>query len=67
MRIPGIGQDFNASYSNYNSDLVEVLIKDMHMQKAANLEQAVIMAGNIIGNQQSKITVIPDGVAVIVR
>ncbi|MTI59020.1 MAG: nickel-dependent lactate racemase [Firmicutes bacterium] len=49
------------------SDLAEVLIKDMHMQKAANLEQAVIMAGNIIGNQQSKITVIPDGVAVIVR
>lgn len=49
------------------SDLAEGLISDMYMKKAANLEQAIAMAEDIVGNKQSRITIIPDGVAVIIR
>ena len=41
------------------------MIRNMHMQAAASLQEALAMAEKIVGTE-SKITVIPDGVSVIV-
>lgn len=41
------------------------LFTDMHMMHARTLDEALKMARNIVGNK--KITVIPDGIAVIVK
>jgi len=42
------------------------IVENMHMKWAANVEEAIEMADKILGNRK-KITVIPDGVSVIVR
>ncbi|SDE91935.1 hypothetical protein [Sporomusa acidovorans] len=41
------------------------MIRNMHMQAAANLPEALTMADEIAG-KNAKIAVIPDGIAVIV-
>lgn len=43
------------------------MIEDMFMKWAPNIEKALEMAEEIIGNKNSKITIIPDGVSVIVQ
>ncbi|MBP2641142.1 MAG: putative D-mannonate dehydrogenase [Firmicutes bacterium] len=42
------------------------LIESMHMRAASSLEEAMIMAEELVG-KEAKITVIPDGVSVIVK
>lgn len=49
------------------TDAPEQLIKDMHMDYAHNLDEAIAMADAYLGKKDSKITVIPDGIAVIVN
>ena len=41
----------------------EKIIHDMHMKHAKNIDEALAMARNIVGNK--KITIIPDGISVI--
>lgn len=49
------------------TDAPEQLITDMHMDYAHNLDEAIAMADAYLGKENSKITVIPDGIAVIVN
>jgi len=42
------------------------IVENMHMKWAANVEEAIEMADEMLGNR-GKITIIPDGVSVIVR
>jgi len=42
------------------------IVENMHMKWAANIEEAIEIADEMLGNR-NKITVIPDGVSVIVR
>ncbi len=42
------------------------MVENMHMKWAPTVEAAVEMAGQLLNNKNSKITVIPDGVSVIV-
>lgn len=52
------------------SDAPEQMIRDMHMDYAHNLDEAIAMADAYLAEQgktDSKITVIPDGIAVIVN
>lgn len=43
------------------------MIEDMFMKWAPSIEKALEMAEEIVGNKNSKITIIPDGVSVIVQ
>lgn len=50
----------------YISDAPDNLVSDFHMIPAHSVEEAIIMADRLLGKKNSKITVIPDGVSVIV-
>jgi hypothetical protein len=43
------------------------MVRDLHMIPAKDVESALKMAEDILQNPQATITVIPDGVAVIVK
>ena len=49
------------------TDAPEQMIRDMHMDYAHSLDEAIAMADEYLGKKDSKITVIPDGIAVIVN
>ena len=49
------------------TDAPEQMIRDMHMAYAHSLDEAIAMADEYLGKKDSKITVIPDGIAVIVN
>jgi len=48
------------------TDTQRGIVENMHMKWAASIEEAIEMADEMLGNR-SKITIIPDGVSVIVR
>ena len=50
----------------YVSDAKDDIVSDLHMIPAHSVEEAIAKADEILGNKNSKITVIPDGVSVIV-
>lgn len=50
----------------YVSDAPDGMVSDLHMIPAHSVGEAIEKADRILGNQSSKITVIPDGVSVIV-
>lgn len=50
----------------YVSDAPDEIVSDLHMIPAHTVEEAIAKAEEILGNKDSKITVIPDGVSVIV-
>lgn len=50
----------------YISDAPDNIVSDLHMIPAHSVEEAIAKADEILGNKDSKITVIPDGVSVIV-
>lgn len=50
----------------YVSDAEDNIVSDLHMIPAHSVEEAIEKADEILGNKNSKITVIPDGVSVIV-
>jgi nickel-dependent lactate racemase len=50
----------------YVTGAPDELVADMHMVPAHSVEEAISMADEILGNKNSKITVIPDGISVIV-
>lgn len=50
----------------YISDAPDNMVSDLHMIPAHSVEEAIAKADEILGNKNSKITVIPDGVSVIV-
>ncbi|MGM0419961.1 MAG: nickel-dependent lactate racemase [Bacillota bacterium] len=45
----------------------EEMVEDMYMQKAGSMEDALAQAEDILGESSSQITIIPDGVGVIVQ
>lgn len=49
------------------TDAQRKIVEDMHMKWAPNIEEALKMATEITGKLESKITVIPDGVSVVVK
>ena len=49
------------------TDAPEQMIRDMHMDYAHSLDEAIAMADEYLGKKDSKLTVIPDGIAVIVN
>ncbi len=51
----------------YVSDMADELVKKMHMIPARSIEDALTKAKNILLKQDVTITVIPDGVSVIVK
>jgi len=50
----------------YVSDAPDDMVSDLHMIPAHSVEEAIAKADEILGRKDSKITVIPDGVSVIV-
>ena len=48
------------------SDAPDAVVRDLHMIPAHSVEEAVRMADELIGRPDAGITVIPDGVSVIV-
>ena len=50
----------------YVSDAQDDIVSDLHMIPAHSVEEAIAKADEILGNKNAKITVIPDGVSVIV-
>ena len=50
----------------YISDAPDNIVSDLHMIPAHSVQEAIAKADEILGNKDSKITVIPDGVSVIV-
>ena len=46
--------------------LTQKLVKDMHMELASNVNEALAMAFKIKGND-AKVAVIPDGLGVVVN
>jgi len=50
----------------YVSDAPDDMVSDLHMIPAHSVEEAIAKADEILGKKNSKITVIPDGVSVIV-
>lgn len=50
----------------YVSDAPDDMVSDLHMIPAHSVEEAIAKADEILGKKDSKITVIPDGVSVIV-
>ena len=51
----------------YISDADDALVKSLHMVPAHSLEDAMALAENLTGRKDASVTVIPDGVGVIVR
>ncbi len=49
------------------SDADDALVRKLHMLPAHSLEEAMALADELIGRKNAPITVIPDGVSVIVR
>lgn len=49
------------------TDTQREIVEDMHMKWAPNMVEALKMATKITGNLESKITVIPDGVSIVVK
>ncbi|MCQ2507375.1 MAG: nickel-dependent lactate racemase [Dorea sp.] len=49
------------------SSCEDELVKDLHMIPAHSMEEAMEMAKKMVGKDDYKVTVIPDGVSVIVR
>ena len=50
----------------YVSDAPHDLVRDLHMQPADTLDEAIALAKKILGKSDATITAIPDGVAVMV-
>jgi len=50
----------------YISDAPDTLVRDFHMIPAHSIDEAVKMAEEILGNPEASITVIPDGISVVV-
>lgn len=50
----------------YISDAPDEMVEDLHMIPAHSIDEAMQKADEILGKKDSKITVIPDGVSVIV-
>lgn len=50
----------------YVSDAPDDMVSDLHMIPAHSIKEAIAKADQILGKSDSKITVIPDGVSVIV-
>ena len=50
----------------YISEAPDALVRALHMVPAHSLEEAMHLAEEILGNPQASVTVIPDGVSVIV-
>ena len=48
------------------SQAPDQLIRDMHMIPAHSLEEALTLAGQLVEDADAPITVIPDGVGVVV-
>ena len=51
----------------YVSDCEEQMVRDLHMIPAKNVEEALAIAIDMVEKEDYKVTVIPDGVAVVVR
>lgn len=51
----------------YISDAPDQMVRDMHMIPAKRVEEALNMADEILGKNDGKIAIIPDGVSVIVN
>jgi nickel-dependent lactate racemase len=51
----------------YISDAPDEMIQDMHMIPAHSIEEALEKANDILGNKDGKITVVSDGVSMIVE
>lgn len=51
----------------YVSEMDDKIIEDMHMVPAHSVEEALAKAKKLLGKEDAKIAVIPDGIAVIVR
>lgn len=49
------------------TDAPREMIEDMYMKWAPSVDAALEMADEILGTKDAKITVIPDGVSVVVR
>ena len=49
------------------SDCDEQIVRDLHMRPAHDVDEAMAMAREIVGRDDYTVTVIPDGVSVIVR
>ncbi len=49
------------------TDVSAQIVEKMHMKWAGSLDEAIEMAEKIVSNPQAQITVIPDGVAVVVK
>ena len=47
------------------TDVPKEMVKDMHMKWAPSVAQAIEMADEMLGNR-SKITIIPDGVSIVI-
>ncbi|KJF28830.1 nickel-dependent lactate racemase [Clostridium aceticum] len=50
----------------YVSEAPDEMVSDLHMIPAASVEEAIKLADKILAKEDAKITVIPDGVSVIV-
>ncbi|NLN15593.1 MAG: lactate racemization operon protein LarA, partial [Tissierellia bacterium] len=50
----------------YVSDAPDEMVRDLHMIPAKTVEEAIEKADEILGKKDSKIAIIPDGVAVMV-
>ena len=48
------------------SEAPDEMVRDLHMIPARSLDEAVKMAGELLGNTNASITAIPDGIAVMV-
>ena len=51
----------------YVSEMDEETVKEMHMLPAKNIEDAIIMAKEILNKENAEIVAIPDGISVIVK
>ncbi|MCL2320964.1 MAG: lactate racemization operon protein LarA, partial [Oscillospiraceae bacterium] len=50
----------------YISDLDDEMIKNMHLIPAHSIEEAVLMAEEILNDKDAKILAIPDGISIII-
>ena len=51
----------------YVSSAPDNIVEDLHMVPAHSLEEALSKAEEILGNKKASVTMIPDGVSVIVE
>lgn len=51
----------------YVSSSPDEIVEDLHMVPAHSLKQALAKAEEILGNNKAHVTMIPDGVSVIVE